>query len=386
MRGMSPDAAALYATGAMASHEIATRVEIWAGDVLVAVPIVTGGSVTVDGDASIRRRCSVTIIDPAGDLIPRTPGDVLYPGATELRVWRGIRWPDGRAGISGGSGSDEPGVELFPLGTFLLIETVVSDAGAGVTLTLNGFDNSKRVERNAWESPYYVADGSSGIDTWTAILTDRYPAALTDVRLGVDVTLAKRTLGDKPQANPWEDLVTLAQALGCRTFVNVEGFFVLAPILDPATLPIVANYVVGNGTRLIGVERRLDAEKGFNRVIVETSPTGGAVSLRGIASDTNPDSATYIDGPYGPVPLFIGNSAAASQAQVDAEAAAVLARKQAASDAVTLDIFANPCHEVGDIITVEAPSVNIDAVFQLDSFSVPLDSGASMKASVRRVT
>jgi hypothetical protein len=84
--------------------------------------------------------------------------------------------------------------------------------------------------------------------------------------------------------------------------------------------------------------------------------------------------------------LFIGNSAAASQAQVDAEAAAVLARKQAASDAVTLDIFANPCHEVGDIITVEAPSVNIDAVFQLDSFSVPLDSGASMKASVRRVT
>lgn len=385
---MSADAQALLATGDVHSHRMATRLEVRLGGLGRAVPTITGGTVTVDVDASTRRRCSLNVI-ATDELIPARETDLLYPGRAHLHLWRGIDWQDDRPGIAFGAEHVDPGLELWPLGVFLLLRTEVTNDGNGVALKLDGYDLSKRVERNAWTAPYVIAAGSSVIASWQALITDRYPGAAVDVRSVNDTTTAQLVYGDRPQANPWEDARKLGALAAAESFVDELGTFVLAGLTSPAGVPpvaqaIAADPVVPGSSRLAGVSRVLDAEKGYSEAIVDADRAGDA-PLRGIARDTDPGSATYIDGDYGPVPVFIGGSSASDQATIDTQAAGVLQLRSAASDTLSVDLVPNPAHQERDVIHVQDPPTKVDAVCTLDSFSVPLDERTTMKATVRRV-
>jgi hypothetical protein len=388
VRGMSAAASALFATGQVASHTMRTYCEIRLRDEPRAVPVVTGGDVTVDVTASIRRRCRLELL-ATDDLIPETENDLLYPGRAHLHLWRGIDHGDGRPGVALGAASVEPGLELWPLGVFLLIRTEVTSNARGVALKLDGFDLAKRVERNAWTAPYVVAAGSVVSAAWPALIADRYPAGQVDVRALTDATTAQLVYGDRPESNPWEDARKLAGLAGAEAFCDVEGRFILQSIPDPLTQAVVASHVaadpnVPGSSRLLGVGRVLDAEKGYSEAVVDAD-RAGATPLRGIAQDTDPSSATYIGGDYGTVPVFVGGSSATTQAAIDAQAGGVLKARQAASDAITVDLVAIPAHEERDVIEVTDPPAHIDGTFAIDSFSMPLDETTTMKAGVRRV-
>lgn len=378
MKALSADARALFTTGlGMRSHKMVTYCELWRGGHREAVPVVTGGSVDVDRTAAIRRRCSVDLAMDAG-LVPRTPADLLYPGFSEVLLWRGIDWQDGRPGIPGSIAP--PGVELWALGVFVIMETVIGESGFQIT----GYDRAKRVSRNAWTSPYSIAAGASILTTWQAVIANRWAPAEFNIEQSTDDTLRAMVLGDKPQNDPWDDAQKIGQQLGCESYVDTGGAFTIRTRQPADSLPTSATYTTGTGTLLQGGERRLDAEKGYNVVQVEGNSPGNA-PLRATISDTNPASPVYIDGDYGRVPLIIGNSNADSQAAIDRQAQALFTERDGALESTTIEIIANPAHEHSDVISLDWPALGISDRYQFDSFTVPLGAGDTMKANVHRV-
>ena len=383
---MSADARELLASGSIASHRMMTYVEVRLAGQVQAVPTVLGGSVTVDVGSATRRRASVDLF-PDDDLIPEGEDALLYPGRCHLHVWRGIDWHDGRPGTAYGAATVQPGWELWPLGVFLHTETSLTNAGDGPRLTIGGGDLSRRIQRAAWLAPYVIPAGSSIADAWVALILDRWPDADVRVEVGTDDTTSTQLVyGDKPKADPWADARKLGSLLGAESYVDAEGTFVLGTIPDPGSVPVCATYAAstdGSPTALLQVDRRLDADKGFSAVAMDSNRSGGT-PLRGIAYDTDPDSATYVDGDYGLVPLFVSSSAS-SQTRIDAQAVARLARNRAATDAISVELVPNPAHEERDVIQLTDDAVRVDGPYSLDGFTVPLGSDGSMKAAVRKV-
>lgn len=386
MRGTSFDADELLASGRIASHRIATYAEIRLAGGVQAVPTVLGGSVTVDVGSAIRRRCTLDLF-PDDALIPDREDDLLYPGRCHIHVWRGIDWNDNRPGTAWGAANVQPGWELWPLGTFLHTETAITNSGDGPRLTISGGDLSMRVKRAAWTTPYVIAAGTSIADAWTALILDRWPDAEVRVEVGTDDTTSTQLVyGDKPKGDPWADARKLASLLGAESYVDAEGTFILGLVPEPGSVPVSATYAAstdGSPTALLNVDRRLDADKGFSAVVMDSNRSGGT-PLRGVAYDTDPDSATYVDGDYGLVPLFVSSSAS-TQTRIDSQAAGRLLRNRAATDAISVEVVPNPAAEERDVWQVTDPSVRVDGLYSLDGFTVPLDSQGSMKATVRKV-
>ena len=388
MRGTSFDADELLASGRIRSHRMVSYVEIRLAGEVQAIPTVLGGSVTVDTGSAIRRRATLELF-PDDVLIPDAEDALLYPGRAHLHVWRGIDWQDSRPGTAYGAATVEPGWELWPLGVFLHTETSIVNRGDGPRLQVAGGDLSSRVKRAAWLAPYVIASGTSIADAWAALILDRWPDAEVRVEIGTDDTTSTQIVyGDKPKGDPWADARKLAGLLGAESYVDAEGVFVLAAVPDPESVPVSAVYEASTDpdepSPLLGVERRLDADKGFSAVAYDSNRHGGT-PLRGVAYDEDPASATYVDGDYGLVPLF-ASSSASSQTRIDAQAAARLGRNRAATDQLSIEIVPNPAHEERDVVQVRDDAVRVDGTYMLDGFTVPLGEGESMKASVRRVT
>ena len=385
MRGLSDDAADLFTKGTTKPHKVRTYVEIRLGGEPKVFPTVLGGSVTVDVGSAVRRRCSIDLLIEEA-LVPDREDDLLYPGKAHVHVWRGIDWGDGRPGTAWGASQTFPGVELWPLGVFFHTETVVR-SGSRPGLTIGGGDLSRRVQRAGWIQPYVIPAGTDIAGAWEALILNRWPDADTSVITSVaDTTGSQLVYGDKPKADPWADARKLAQHLGAESYVGPEGKFLLADVPDPLQQPISATYRAstdGSPVPLLEVERRLDADKGYSAVVVDSNRSGGT-NLRAIAYDDDPASPTYYEGDYGLVPVFV-STGAGSQARVDAQAAGILDRKRAASDAITIELVANPAHEERDVIVVEDATTRVDALYSLDGFTMPLGAAESMKASVRKV-
>src|SRR4051812_35315225 len=91
------------------SHTISTRADVLSGGVVVATLDITDGSVEVDGNNTVRRHCSVTLVDPTGTMTPSEAGDLLSPFGNEIALYRGI------------------GDELVPLGVFGIATVDIED-------------------------------------------------------------------------------------------------------------------------------------------------------------------------------------------------------------------------------------------------------------------
>jgi hypothetical protein len=79
-----------------------------------------------------------------------------------------------------------------------------------------------------------------------------------------------------------------------------------------------------------------------------------------LATDDDPESATYYDGPYGRVPRFqrvgfLPNNAAQAQAIVQDAAESILARSLDFKSGISFESVPNPLLEAGDVVQVQFP-------------------------------
>lgn len=326
---------------------------------------VTGGSVEVDGNADVRRRCSLTVVDDTGVLVPNDAGDPLSPYGNEVRVYRGVS-------------TSATGDELVPLGTFRIASAHVDSFGV---IAVQGFDRARAVSRARFETPYTVPSGIDYSGAIVALITSRLPYVTTSV--AAVVTSTSTVLVFDQGSDPWEAAQNMAESIGCELFFDPMGVCVLRPRPDPVNDPIVATYAPGATATILSVENALDDEPGYNGVVVDGEPPNLA-PVHAVVYDADPASPTYANGPYGKVPMFYRSQYITTIEQATAAANAFLRANRGGTEQLTFEAIPNPAHDAGDLVRVTRTEIGVDDAYVVESFGIPLAVDGSMKVTTRK--
>lgn len=353
------------------SHTVLSWVDVISPDQEVKKLSVVDGEVSCDRSAQVRRDLRCRAIDPTGEITPRATGEILTPYGTELRAYRGVKYPDGRT-------------EVCPLGVFRLSRSAISDKGDGTSdITLEAYDRSRTIQRDKFITPYTVDSGTNILDAIKDIVKRTFPDAEYD-----SITTAMTTTGPllfDSGADPWEACQTLAKSMGCEIYFDVEGRVAIVPPDDINALPAPDfTYIEGERCTMLDLGRIFSDESGYNGVIVTgESPGDELPPVRAEAWDMSPTSPTYRYGPYGEVPLFITDSTAKTAEDCGKIANTQLALILGRSSQVGLTATVNPSYEAGAVVQIERQRSGVEGLYILDSFNVPLAASATQRLTLR---
>lgn len=335
------------------SHTVATRVQLFLTDGRVVDLAHTGGSVPVDRASATRRTCTVTGCDTS--LIPRTPGDQVATYGARLRIARGVDYGDGTS-------------ELVPVGVFRL-DSVDGDVSEG-PVTLQGKDLSAVVADDKFTEPY-TATGTV-VGAITGLIQRSIPDA--DVISSIDDTaIGSRTF--EVEADPWDGCREIAAAAGAEVYANADGVFVIATLPSvETTMPVWAVEAAEGGVYISG-NRAMSCDGVYNGVLARGENTADDVPpVSYLATDDDPNSPTYWEGPFGRRPLFYSSSTLITLEACTQAANLKLAEAKAPNASGDIASLPNPALEPGDVIRVTHPDGTRE-LHQVASFSVPLEEG-----------
>lgn len=363
------------------SYQLVSRVEVLspAGAVLLdsdnpATPLtVVGGSIDVDGSASLRRRIGdLAVADTTGALVPTTASAYFSPIANnQLRLSVGLL-------VDGAK-------EYVQQGVYHLEGAATEDRPEGLTITLSAYDLGRRYARAKRVTPK-VFDASSSttiVSAITQLLVDAVPGS---VLYGENPGYLTPSQVIDTGADPWEAARALADSMGHELFVNRLGQLWLQRIPDPNDPNLTVNWTYQEGapgvrTALLGVAREQSNEDVFNGIIVTGENPSNASPVRVVAWDTDPASPTYYLGPYGMVPDFWQSDKVRTVDQATAAAAGRLNRTKALTEQATFTVMPNPAMEPGDGTKVIRAKSGFPAsgpgsgALIVDSFRLPLGAG-----------
>lgn len=365
---------AAFATAITTSHRIATAAEVWSGvsasgpGTLLGTFTPTAGLVKVDIANATRRSCDVTLVDP--NYVPST-GALITPYGNELRLYRGVTYPNGAR-------------ELMPLGVFAIASADVTDTPQGISIKVLGFDRADKVARALLTDTYSIAAGTNTAVAIQALITSRV-GGLTFSFAPTTAVLPSTTLvvGD----NPWAKALELAKSIGADLFFDAYGVCTLTPVTDPATAPVSATLAEGATSTLVDLARSITNRETFSDVIAIGQGSGVGDPIRAQVTDINPQSPTYINGPYGDVVTIYRSPLLTSAAMATAAAQAVLFRGTGLAEQITMRTLVNPALDVGDVVVVtRARAKVINARYTIDALDIPLGADATQSIIGRRRT
>lgn len=360
-----------FLTAVADSHQLAVQVEVLDAGEVTGDPITTvlDGTVTLDQSAASRGRLDMSVVDDGTfGLVPDDPDHLLAPYGNELRVSRGVRYPDGTD-------------ELVALGVFRIDDSEVLDTGDQLTVRVSGLDRSGRVIDARFEEPYEIAQGTNYADA----IQDTIEAAIPGLEF--NFTATSRTtpkLIAEEGADRWAFCQEMARSLGMALYFDGDGVCVLAPVSTLGGTP-AWDLVEGEAGVLVTAGRTWTRQGAFNRVIATGENTGETAPARGVATDDNPLSPTYYYGPFGKVPRFYSSPFITTDAQASDAAYAMLARELGTTQAVNFGALVNPALEPDDLVRVTRARAGIDEGHILDALVVPLTAEAVMTGRTRAV-
>lgn len=335
-------------------HQIAARVDLLLGRVVIAEGIqVVGGDVTFDRGAAIRSRCALSLRDP-----DRT----VTAYGHELRVWRGVTFPDGTP-------------ELLALGTFPVQSVRRVEPFGDVVATC--LDRSQLVIDAKFEDTYVVASGTNYADAIEDLIADGVDGLEFLFPTTTETTpLLTFDAGD----DRWEAARRMARSLGNELLFDGLGRCVMRA--EP-TFAAEAVTTIGDGVNLVTVAEGQDRGPAFNKVIATSSNSALGASYRGVAVDDDPASPTYYDGNFGRKPKFYPSEFIASQAQADAAAAAVLAAELGVASAADFTAAPDPRLETSDVVFVNNERQGISALHIVESLRIGVGPEGAMSGTLR---
>jgi Domain of unknown function (DUF5047) len=344
------------------------------GDVVRLAAINTGGqsTVSIDRTADVRRRCTIDCIDPTGTITPKTASAILSPYGTELRPYRGVKYTDGT-------------IEVVPLGRFRLSKVTIKDTGNGTPdIELEGFDFSRTIQRAKFTSIYTVAANYSIVQAIKDIVLRTFPGVTFDA-LDTGMTTPQALVFDVGN-DPWAAASDMATSIGCEVFFDVYGNVVIAPPPDINHLPKPDfSYVEGQGCTMTELDSLYTDDPGFNGVVVTGESIGtDAPPVRAISWDNEPSSPTYHLGPYGEVPQFISDQNITTVDQAQTVADATLLGLLGFSAQLTITAATNPALDAGDTIQVTRAVNGINALYAIDTVTVPLTTADTATINLRQ--
>jgi hypothetical protein len=321
-----------------------------------------GGAVTIDAEADSRRSCQITIADPTGDLLSIF-ADPAARVRRELQLWRGVVLDDATR------------LEV-PLGVFGIGRCRPI---GGQRLEISGYDRARKVARARLTASYVIPYGTNyptAIQTLISAGVSGLTFNFATVAYATPLIVANR--GD----DRWELATLMADAIGHELFFDAAGVCILRPQPDPTTGPLVATYRDDVSTSvLIGTARDLDDEHTYTHAVVAGEHPDLAAPVIGHAYDGDPGAVGFVD-----TPVFLVSALIATQAQADAAAAALIARKRGIEETATVDAVPNPAHEAGDVIEVVDVDTAVSGRYLLDRATMPVADGVmALTARTRRI-
>lgn len=322
-------------------HTAASNVEVLFNGEVIAELDCVAGEVDVNATATTTRSCTATVIDPTGVLVPANAGDTLMPFGAEVRMWRGVDFPDGTS-------------ELVPLGT-LRLRTADVTAGEGVQIKLTGYDRSSIVQGpSAVQVP--ISAGTPVETAIAKIIVSKFPAAQFDLAVtGYTTPALLLHAGD----DPWMSATKVALSAGYRLFADRMGKFAMRPVV--VSPQAAADFTEGPAGKAWAPQRSFDGTGLVNEVVVQGthSSTGGQVS--GSAADLNPLSPTYIHGPFGRFTKTVQSEVVATSGQARAMAQALLAQQLGLTESVSLTALPDVTLDEGDVVTLTSSRLGLAA-------------------------
>lgn len=361
---------ARFRTAIAQPHRLATLVEILQNGVPVGDPIpsTVDATVTLDANAQTRARLDITLADDGTlGLIPTSASDRLAPYGNEVRIWRGLTYPDGDT-------------ELVPLGVFRLDDIDIDDTETGLPIKIAAPDRSARIIDARFEGPGQVDQGENvGI----AIAQIIVPAHPDVVMRFASTSLVTPAIFYEAQADRWQLAQDMATAAAMRLYYDRLGELVLTPDETPDPVLTVGE---GEGGVLVSVGKNWTRRGAYNRAIVTGENTSEGAPVRGEATDTDPLSPTRYDGPFGPSPLFMSSQLVTTTEQAMDAAAALLRRQSGTTQRIRFGSFVLPHLDPGDAVGVTRGRLGLNEdVHVLDAVTIPLSPEGVMSCTTRAI-
>lgn len=348
------------------THTLHVRAEAWRNGIRVGgtLQVLDGQVEQAAGLTSSPRRTLNIDLAPAKGL-----WDALSPAGTQLKVWRGVRYPDGTT-------------EDVPLGVFDVDEQTLGYAADGPALSITAPDLWVRVQRARFEWPW---SGSGRVlDIALEMATD------DQVGLSLGSTSGDSSVTVRPQV--WERdrdaaIADLARAAGVWIYVDSLGQVICRPVPSLSAAPVWTVDASASGV-LLDAERGRSRQRTYNVVVVSGGDLGGTAPFPPeLVEDDDPTSPTYIDGGFGRVPYFQTSSLFTTAAQALQAGQATLRRVSGLAASLDLTSIVNPALEAGDVIEVLLPNRHGDGAkverHIIDSVTVPLSAAGTQQIRTR---
>lgn len=318
---------------------------------------ISGASITDDATSQTRRSGTVYLADVT--LWPANPTDVLSPLDAEMTVEQGIIRPDGVT-------------EWISLGIFTVgeVDDTVPVASNGLTVQLQ--DRSQKIH----DDQYGVATtlggaGTTFVNVIKQIITRTYPSAQFSDQTGGDATACPAF---QVQQDPWSEGVEVcATTMGWEVFCDQLGNWVIRPIPTLASPPVWVAQTGPHGN-LVTNARTQSRSSVYNIIIVTAAASNSAAPITVTVQDTNPNSPTNVNGPFGRKPFPYQAPLATSSAQCLVIGQTLLAMSEGASYTASIGIIANPALCSGDVMRLIGDTGN--KILIIDSVEHNADAGS----------
>lgn len=355
---------------------------------------ITDGSVTMAKTNATRSQSSLKIVDPTFSVVPTSSSSLITPYGNEMRLYRGIRFSDGTE-------------ELVRLCTNRISEVAVNDTAGGVELQITGYGRERQVSRNV-VSTYWPTTTTQGYPLTSVsyatyiqtLIADRYPLARFDASAALwtlqqyDPTWSTpiaSTYSLSEGSDPISQAKSMADNVMCDLYANRDGTFTFIrdpnlSLLDGNITPTpVASFTEGSTATFLSLKRTFSDVNTFNVVVVTGEGTVFGLPFRSApAQDNDPNSPTFINGPYGSVVHTETSPFAYTQVQVDQYAQLILRRSLGAQDTVEMPTIVNPALDVDDCIQITRKRAGLtNVLYIIDSVTIPLKATDSMKVKTR---
>lgn len=369
--------------------------DIYRGEELLLPDVpISGGSITSDPDALVRRRCTLNIdVDEAPDLyVPSAQyryDQGLWPAGNQINVRQGVKYRDGRLGT-----------EWVNLGWFILTTPRVHDSGDQLTLSVSGSDISRRLHRCKLRDEYTIQAGTFVPYALKRTLMDCMPT-LTDDDFDIDDAIEITALDGGVYSvtphlvlargdSPWEKMSKLCRWQGMDLDITTDRKIRLRRLPNPVFEDPYAVYEEGEYNIFTEVERVLDDENAINGVVIIGENSSNPVVARGEAWDLNPFSPTYYDpnnpaaSVYGPNPKIVSVNWVADDSTARLVAALEFNKYVGVIETVSITALPMFCHEPYDIVRLKRARAGIDGEYMFASMEIGLGPEGALHASTRQ--
>lgn len=331
-----------------------SRADIYNGSVLVHpnVPIVDG-EVSCDRGSKVRWNGSLVMGVDQSQKYP-----LLSKDQSRVKVYRGI--------------SSIGSVEVLQLGEYRVEEIDRSGKGTmGLTLTgLESYIADARFLRPI--APY---SGLSTVEAIKQLASAGIPGNAPD-KFKARNTKDKLVTDRAPWVRDRIDVIAkLAESINSEFFVDNTGTPSLVNIPDLAKTVPVFMINQGSGGVLVSQNVKDTRDKVYNAVSV----AGNNGEVWAIATDDNPLSPTYFNGPYGQKPKFYTSQYLYTIDQCQTLANRLLAESLASSDSISFTAAPIPFLEAGDVVYVQLENGTVTKHL-LEKVSIGLGVGGTMSA------